>query len=58
MADTWAAAAAVTMGTTLLVNSQATIVHAAALEETAKNTGTKVITFDSSNSGLELLVLL
>ncbi|APS41801.1 hypothetical protein FOL01_0942 [Weissella jogaejeotgali] len=38
-------AVAVTMGTALLVNSQATIVHAAALEETAKNTGTKVITF-------------
>lgn len=38
-------AAAVTMGTALLVNSQETIVHAAALEETAKNTGSKVITF-------------
>lgn len=33
------------MGTTLLVISQASLVHAAALEETAKNTGSKVITF-------------
>jgi hypothetical protein len=33
------------MGSALLVTSQASIVHAAALEETAKNTGSKVITF-------------
>lgn len=38
-------AATVSMGTVLLVTSQASIVHAAALEETAKNTGSKVITF-------------
>lgn len=38
-------AATVSMGTVLLVTSQASAVHAAALEETAKNTGSKVITF-------------
>lgn len=32
-------------GTALMVSSQATLIHAAALEETAKNTGSKVITF-------------
>lgn len=37
--------ATLSVGTTLLASSQATLVHAAALEETAKNTGSKVITF-------------
>ncbi|NEZ89024.1 hypothetical protein [Weissella paramesenteroides] len=37
--------ATLSMGSALLVTSQASIVHAAALEETAKNTGSKVITF-------------
>ncbi len=36
---------ALSAGTALLVSSQATLIHAAALEETAKNTGSKVITF-------------
>lgn len=38
-------ATALSAGTALLVSSQATLIHAAALEETAKNTGSKVITF-------------
>lgn len=38
-------AIALSAGTALLVSSQATLIHAAALEETAKNTGSKVITF-------------
>ncbi|CAM4279154.1 hypothetical protein [Weissella hellenica] len=38
-------ATALNAGTALLVSSQATLIHAAALEETAKNTGSKVITF-------------
>src|SRR5699024_462834 len=37
--------ATLSVGTALLISSQATLVHAAALEETAKNTGSKVITF-------------
>lgn len=37
--------ATLSVGTILLASSQATLVHAAALEETAKNTGSKVITF-------------
>lgn len=37
--------ATLSAGTALLISSQATLVHAAALEETAKNTGSKVITF-------------
>lgn len=37
--------ATLSVGTTLLASSQVTLVHAAALEETAKNTGSKVITF-------------
>lgn len=37
--------ATLSVGTILLASSQATLAHAAALEETAKNTGSKVITF-------------
>lgn len=37
--------ATLSVGTILLASSQATLVHAATLEETAKNTGSKVITF-------------
>lgn len=37
--------ATLSVGKILLASSQATLVHAAALEETAKNTGSKVITF-------------